>query len=196
MQKLTRADIKAPAEYAPERDAFRRAIIALKAKRRVHLGDRVTLVFENRDTMRFQIQEMCRIERIGDDAGIQAEVDVYNELIPDANELSASLFIEVPEEDQIKPILDSFIGLDRGERLRFEFDCERVPAQFEEGHSEEDRIAAVHYVRFAFTPEQRAAFERAAHVALVLDHPGYERRTELAPETLAELRADLSDRRA
>lgn len=192
MRKLTLADIDFPAVYEERREEFRRRIIALKRVRRVALGDRMTLVFENRETMKFQIQEMCRIEQITDQDGILAEVEVYNGLIPGESELSATLLIEVPEQEQIKPVLDSFLGLDGDDCLRFEFDGERVPATFEEGHSKEDRISAVHYVRFAFSPAARAAFAACGAADLVVDHANHAYRTTLSAEALASLRADLA----
>ena len=196
MRKLTLADIEFPAVYETHREDFRRQIIALKSDRRVTLGDRLALVFENRDTMRFQIQEMCRVEGITDQSGIQAEVAVYNDLIPDAGELSATLLIEVTDPDAIKPVLDSFLGLDRGECLRLEFAGELVAGVFEAGHSEDDRISAVHYLRFRFTPEQQECFASGQDVTLVVDHPRHQYRAALTAGTLAALRADLADSEA
>lgn len=193
MNKLTLADVAFPAVYESQRAAFRQEIIALKQRRRVRLGENVALVFENRETMRFQIQEMCRVEGIKDQDGIQAEVDVYNSLIPGPNELSASLFIEVTDSQQIKPALDSFLCLDSGGCVRLEFAATAVAATFEEGHSEADRISAVHYVRFHLTADQQRAFADASEVVIVLDHPNHAHRTVLSAETVAELRADLTD---
>ncbi len=191
MQKLTLADIEFPAVYEEHRAAFRAHIIALKRNRRITLGDRVAIVFENRETMRFQIQEMCRVEGIADQAGVQAEVEVYNSLIPDAGELCATLLIEVADSAQVKPVLDSFLGLDAGECVRLEFAGERVAATFEAGHSEEDRISAVHYLRFRFAPGQVGRFAACDHAALVLDHPACSDTADLPPATLAALRGDL-----
>lgn len=192
MKKLTLADIAFPAVYEEQRAEFRRRIIAMKRDRRVLVGDRIALVFENRETMRFQIQEMCRVEGITDQAGIQAEIEVYNALIPAAGELSATLLIEVTDSEEIRPVLDGFVGLDQGDRVFLEFAGERVPALFEAGHSEEDRISAVHYVRFPFSPEAQARFATCEAVALAIEHPGYTHRTPLAAGTLAALRADLA----
>lgn len=192
MQKLTLADIEFPAVYETHRADFRQRIIALKKHRRITVGDRITLVFENRDTMRFQIQEMCRVEGITDQAGIQAEVAVYNDLIPNAGELSATLLIEVTDTERIKPVLDALLGLDRDACVRIEFGDEQVPARFEEGHSEADRISAVHYLRFRFTPAQQAAFATCPEAAVVVEHPNYPHQATLGEETLAALRADLA----
>jgi hypothetical protein len=191
MRKLTLADIKGPALYAPIRDDFRRRIIEEKKHRRVTVGDRVTLVFENRHTMMFQVEEMLRAEQISDRAGIQRELDVYNELIPGPGELSATLLIEVTDQAQIRPVLDGLIGLD--EHTALELDGERVPARFEAGHSEEDRIAAVQYVRFQLTPAQAQKLGPGGPPAsLLVDHPNYRHRTPLPDDVRAELARDLA----
>ncbi len=112
MEKLTLQDIKDIATYEKERPEFQKHIIALKKRRRVSVGDKVTLLFENRETVRSQIQEMCRVERIVHDDKIQEEIDVYNGLIPEPNHLAATVFVEIIQMDQIRAILDSLIGLD------------------------------------------------------------------------------------
>src|ERR1700675_1281241 len=93
---------------------MRRRVTALKRDRRVAVGPYLSFVFENRDTLLFQIQEMCRVERITDDARVQDEIDVYNALLPGLGELSATLFIEITDKDQIQAVLDRFIGIDAG----------------------------------------------------------------------------------
>src|SRR5215467_9509121 len=113
MNKLTREDIKLNDQYADEREGTRKTIIALKKLRRVEIGDRLTFTFENRDTIRYQIQEMMRIEHISDERKIQFELDVYNELIPENNTLSATMFIEIQDQEKIKTFLDQFQGLDQ-----------------------------------------------------------------------------------
>src|SRR5688572_16227598 len=102
MRKLTLSDIKDAREYERERDAFRRHIIDVKKRRRVALGTLMSLVFENTDTMRFQVQEMARVERILRDDQIEHEVSTYNALIPDTNELSATLLIELTSDEQLR----------------------------------------------------------------------------------------------
>lgn len=192
MRKLTLADISFPAVYEEQRDAIRRDIIAMKRDRRVSVGDCITVVFENRDTVRFQIQEMCRVEGITDQAGIQQEVNVYNDLIPGAGELSATLMIEVSDQSRIAEVIDSFLGLNRGDGVRLEYGDTRVVATFDIGPAQEERISAVQYLRFRFTPEQVAAFHAAATIELVVDHPGYVHRTSLASGTVSALKADLA----
>jgi len=181
-------------EYEKVREDRRRRVIALKQKRRVEVGPHLSFVFENRETLLFQIQEMCRAERIIDDARVQEEIDVYSALLPRPGELSATLFIEIADKDQIKPVLDRFMGIDTGSHVWLETAGGlRVPGVFEAGHSDEEKgkLAAVHFVRFAFSDEAIAAFRTAA-VDLVTDHPAARAQARLSDETKAELLSDLS----
>ena len=180
-------------EYEKVREDRRQRVIALKAKRRIEVGPYLSFVFENRATLLFQIQEMCRAERIIDDARVQEEIDVYGALLPRPGELSATLFIEIADKDQIKPVLDRFMGIDTGRHVWMEIaGGPRVPGSFEAGHSDEEKgkLAAVHFVRFAFSPEAIRAFGSST-VDLVVDHPPARARTRLSEETRAELLTDL-----
>lgn len=181
-------------EYEKVREDRRRRVIALKQKRRVEIGPYLSFVFENRETLLFQIQEMCRAERIIDDARVQEEVDVYSALLPRPGELSATLFIEIADRDQIKPVLDRFMGIDTGPHVWLETAGGlREPGIFEAGHSDEEKgkLAAVHFVRFAFSAEAVSAF-RSSAVDLVIDHPAARAHARLSEETKAELLTDLS----
>ncbi len=180
-------------EYEKVREDRRQRVIALKAKRRIEVGPYLSFVFESRATLLFQIQEMCRAERIIDDARVQEEIDVYGALLPRPGELSATLFIEIADKDQIKPVLDRFMGIDTGRHVWMEIaGGPRVPGSFEAGHSDEEKgkLAAVHFVRFAFSPEAIRAFGSST-VDLVVDHPAARARTRLSEETRAELLTDL-----
>jgi hypothetical protein len=191
MQRIRLDEVKNLFEYEKVRDAFRREVIALKTRRRIPVGDRLSFVFENRQTVLFQIQEMIRAERIVADARIQEEIDVYNDLIPGPGELSATLFIEIEDKDRIKPELDRFMGIDEGQHVWLQVGREfAIPGEFEAGHSKEDKLAAVHFVRFALPEPARRAFAREP-VALVVEHPGYRARTELSDEARAALLEDL-----
>src|SRR5687768_18269703 len=117
--KLTLDDIADLRAYERERDAYRERIIALKRVRRVPVGPIVTLVFENRDTIRFQIQEMARVEKLITDAAIQNELDAYNPLIPGPGELSATLFLELTSKELLQEWLPRMVGIERAPRLRF-----------------------------------------------------------------------------
>ena len=181
-------------EYEKVREERRRRVIALKEKRRVGVGPYLSFVFENRETLLFQIQEMCRAERIIDDAKVQEEIDVYSALLPAPGELSATVFIEIADKDQIKPVLDRFMGIDVGPHVWLETGRGiRVPGTFEAGHSDEEKgkLAAVHFVRFAFSPEAVRAF-RESEVHLVVDHPAARARARLSDPTKAELLTDLA----
>jgi hypothetical protein len=191
MQKIEPPAIQNLHEYEIARPDFRRRVIAAKSRRRVTVGPLVTLVFENRDTVLFQIQEMLRAERIVDPAKVQDEIDVYNTLLPDAGEVAATLFIEITDEARVKPVLDAFIGLDEGKSLWMEIGGERFFATFEAGHGREDRISAVHYVRFPLGGAGRGVLESARQARLVLQHGGYSAAATLPPETIGELIEDL-----
>ena len=182
-------------EYEKVRDRMRGRVIDLKRVRRVQVGRHLSFVFENRDTVLFQIQEMCRVERITDDARIRDELDVYNALLPRPGELSATLFIEITDKDQIRTVLDRFMGIDIGQTVWIQVGKDfAVPGEFEAGRSDEERgkLSAVHFVRFAFPPEAVNAF-MGSPVHLVVDHPAERARVELSPETKAQLIEDLRD---
>ena len=191
-RKLTLADIADARAYERERDEFRTRVIELKRRRRVHLGTVVTMVFENRETIRFQIQEMARVERIFTDEGIQEELDVYNPLVPEPGQLRATLFIELTSEEQMRVWLPKLVGIETSLLFRLtdgsEVRC-TVEAQHASQLTREHVTAAVHYVDFDFTPEQVAAFGEG--VQLVCDHPDYLEVVELGRSTVAELLADL-----
>jgi len=180
-------------DYEKVRAGMRASVIDLKRVRRVPLGDHLSFVFENRVTVLFQIQEMCRVERITDDARVQDEIDVYNALLPRPGELSATLFIEITDKDQIQPVLDRFMGIDVGPTVWIQVGKDfAVPGEFEAGHSDEEKgkLSAVHFVRFGFPPEAVRAFE-SSPVYLVADHPAVRARVELTAATKARLLEDL-----
>jgi hypothetical protein len=174
--------------YESIRPAYRDAIIALKRRRRVAVGDRVSVVFENRETLRFQVLEMARVERIDDPAALQHELDVYNELVPGDGELSATLFVELPDLARIKAELDRLVGID--EHVLLEVGARAIRASFDPRQREEDRISAVQYIRFRLDAAAVAAFA-SEPVHLRIDHPAYAHAAALSPETRASLLADL-----
>jgi hypothetical protein len=190
MRKLSLADIADLAAYEIERPEFQARIIALKKRRRVPIGDRIMLVFENRETARFQTQEMCRVERIVKPEATQAEVDVYNTLIPDDGELSATLLVELDDAQKIRELLDRLVGVN--ETVFLEVDGDRIRARFDPGTYKEDRMAAVHYLRFRLTPEAEQAFKSSGReIALLIDHPNYRGRTVLSDEVRRALAEEL-----
>lgn len=191
MQKVTLDEIVGLERYEKIRDDFRRRIIELKKHRRVSVGDRITFVFENHDTVLFQIQEMLRTERITDIDKVRFEVDTYNELAPSDGELSTTMLIEITEQAHIRPGLIQLIGIDEAVSLQVG-DAFTIPGVFEAGRSTEDNLSAVQYVRFPFSSEARAAF-RDEHndVRLVINHPHYQAQAQLSPEVRRSLVADL-----
>jgi len=193
MKKLQLGDIHPLSEYEGIRNKMREEIIQLKKTRRMQVGELISMVFENRETVIFQIQEMMRTEHIYDQTKIQEELDIFNPLIPDENELSATLFIEITEQGKIKETLDKLQGLDRKNTLFFQMGGkETIPAAFEEGRSNEEKISAVHYVKFLFTKDQRDLFSKMEiPVQLVINQPHYQESTTLTPETRMSLLADF-----
>ncbi len=193
MLKVRRDDVKALPEYEQVRDQSRREVIDLKKRRRVILGECISLVFENRRTVVHQIQEMMRTERLYAEPDILHEIETYNRLIPDANELSATLFIEVDDPQAIKPTLDRLKGLDNGRSLLLRVgNLPPVYAIFEAGHSNEEKISAVHYLRFVLDPRVQDALRQGTPAAFVMDHPQYHAETALQDETRRQLIADLA----
>ena len=196
MNKIEMSEVKNLIEYEKVRDGMRSAVIARKQRRRVIVGDQMSLLFENRETVLLQIQEMIRTERIVHDAKIQDEIDAYNALIPTPGELSATLFIEIPglvhmSQEQVRLTVNRFQGIDQAVWLVV--GDHRVRAEFEPGHSKEEKMAAVQYVRFVVpSAVAKALTDPSVPARLVVDHPNYKAEAILSPETRAELFADLA----
>lgn len=186
---VTLNDVVGLERYERIREDFRRRIIDLKRHRRVPVGDRISLVFENFDTTLFQIQEMIRAERIVDLDRVRDEIEVYNELIPAPGELSATLLIELDDSNRMREELPKFYGLD--ECTWLEFDGTRVAGVFEGGRAREDKVSAVQYLRFPVR-EHVPAFLSAKEVRVVIDHPHYKASQVLSPETRQSLAEDLA----
>ena len=202
-RRLALDDIADARAYEREREEFRTRIIELKKTRRVPVGPVVTLVFENRDTIRFQIQEMARAERLLSDEAIQVELDTYNPLIPGRGELSASLYIELTNRQEMEHWLPRLVGIERAVRIEMTDSSvngsgpEVVPCQVDPSHeanlTREEVTAAVHFVRFELSPRQIGMF-RSASVAVAVDHPEYRERTVISDATKASLLEDLDGR--
>ena len=191
VRPITRRDIKGPALYGPIRDDFRRHVIALKRPRRILVGDRVALVFENRHTLTLQIEEMCRAENLTRDDQIEAEIEVYNQLMPTETSLSATLFIELPPDADAYEALNRLVGLD--EHVLLHVGPHAIRAAFEPGRSTEDRISAVQYTRYPLTGEARAALMTpGTPIAVEIDHPSYRHRVECSEELRASLAGDYA----
>ena len=191
IRPVTMQDVVGLERYEKERDEIRRRIIALKKNRRVSVGDCVTFVFENHDTVFFQIQEMLRAEQITDLDAVREEIEVYNALLPAPGGLSATMLIEITEEGDIEPRLLRLLGID--ERVTLEVDGHLVRGEFEPGHSREDRISAVQYVRFQLPPQAIEAFvDESRPAVLRIDHENYRAATPLVGAARRSLAEDLT----
>jgi hypothetical protein len=191
MKKVILEDIMGLPAYEKVREDSRRRIIEFKKKRRISVGDKVSIVFENRATVIFQIQEMLRAEKITDLDRIREEIEVYNGLIPESGELSATLFLEIENQSHLREELLKFLGIDESVFLEIG-DRHSIHAKFEEGHSKEDKISAVQYVRFPFSPEQVQVFANGKEDAILLiDHPNYRATVGIEPEVRKSLAEDL-----
>ncbi len=196
MRHVTLEDVKNLHEYELIRDDWRKDVIAAKEKRRVLLGDIMSLLFENRLTVLHQVQEMCRAERLAKPEAVQQEIDVYNDLVPDPGELSATLLVEITEEAHIQPRLDGLVGLSSGRHVWLELNGRKIFARFLEGQGREDRIAAVQYLRFPIgtdSLDRQALASGPAPVILRVDHAGYRASAVLPPAMRAEIAGDLVD---
>jgi hypothetical protein len=191
VRPITRRDIKGPALYGPIRDDYRRRVIEMKRPRRVLVGDRVSLVFENRHTLSLQVEEMCRTENLVREDQIAAEIAVYNEMMPTESSLSATLFIELRGEVDPYVELNQLVGLDEHVVLRI--GPHAIRAAFEPGRSTADRISAVQYTRYPLSPEARAQLATpGTAVAVEVDHPNYHHRVACPEATRASLAADYA----
>ena len=189
VRPITRADIKGPKLFAQIRDDYRNRVIAMKQDRRVFIGDRVELVFDNRFTLTLQIEEICRLENLTTDAQIEEEVRINNELMPTESSLAATLFIPLPHGADARVVLRELVGLD--EHLILHLGPLAIRAAFEQGRSEADRISAVQYARFPLSPEARAALlAPGTPIALEIDHPNYRHRVQCPEALRASLAAD------
>ena len=191
-RKLTLNDIADARAYEREREHLRAEVLELKQRRRVSLGTVVTVMFENRATMRYQIQEMARVERTFTDEAIMEELAVYNPMIPVPGQLCATLFIELTSDEQLREWLSKLVGVEQSVVFRLpNGDSVRcvVDPQHASQLTREHVTAAVHYITFEFTEAQVAAFTDG--VVLAIDHPEYLEAVQLLPSTIAELRADL-----
>ncbi|HKN86139.1 MAG TPA: DUF3501 family protein [Nitrospiraceae bacterium] len=192
MIPLTKTDLLSYEDYERSRDAFRKRIIDLKQRRRLSVGDKITLLFENRETIQFQIQEMIRAERIVDPDKVQVELDVYNALLPGEGELSATLFIEITDSDHIERDLDAFQGIDRGQTVALRAGSLAIYGHFEGGHSKEDKISAVHFVKFCPSSEWiQSLAQKGTSASVQVNHSAYRREAQVPEEMKQEWLADL-----
>ena len=191
VRPITRHDIKGPALYAPIRDDYRKHIIALKKPRRVLIGDRVSLVFENRHTLTSQIEEICRVENLVTDEQIAHEIAINNELMPTEDSLAATLFVELAPDADAIVVLGELVGLD--EHVLLHIGPHAIRAAFEPGRSTADKISAVQYPRFPLTAAAKAALlTPGTPVVVEIDHPKYSHRVSCPEATRASLAGDYA----
>jgi hypothetical protein len=193
MPAITRDSLMTLEAYAKERASFRARVLAHKRARTVHLGEHVTLLFEDELTIRYQIQEMLRIEKTFEEAGIQDELDAYNPLIPDGSNLKATMLLEYEDVDARRDALASLKGIEDRIWLRVDgMPLVRAIADEDLERETEQKTSSVHFLRFELTPAMAAAFKRGGEVALGVDHPDYRAEATLDEPVRAALRADLA----
>ncbi|HEY2513627.1 MAG TPA: DUF3501 family protein [Polyangiaceae bacterium] len=194
MKPVTRGEILGLAEYEKVREQFRSRVIEEKRARRVLVGDRVSAIFENHDTVLLQIQELLRTERITRDGAIQHEIDTYNQSIPGDGALSATVMIEIPDKDAREAFLTAARGFEKHVALLV--DGERISATWEKSRELETRASAVNYLRFPLSKRALAHVlekKKDARIEVLVDHPEYAARAKLSPATAASLAEDLAE---
>ncbi|HEY3233696.1 MAG TPA: DUF3501 family protein [Polyangiaceae bacterium] len=191
MKPVERAEVLDLESYEQVREPFRRRIMAEKRVRRVPLGNHMTVLFENHDSVLFQIQEMLRTERISRELAIHHEIDTYNALVPGPNQLSATVFIEYPDHIERDQMLERLVGVEGGFYLLAA--GERQAAIGEKRGERTDRTTAVQYIRFSLSERAARAIRKGDPLSLGVDHPSYSAEVELSPATVQSLAADLND---
>jgi hypothetical protein len=190
MEAVTLDDLLGRERYGAERDAIRRRIIEHKRSRRVRVGDRISLLFEDRATVWYQTQEMVWVEHITDLDTIREELAVYAALLPGTSELSATLLIEITESERIREDLRRLRGLH--DHVWLDVARERVAGVFDEGRESDEKLSAVQYVRFPLAAEVQARIVAGASLAIVVDHPAYVCEAPVPEAVRASLSTDLT----
>jgi len=192
-QSLTRSDLLGLEQYARERAAIRTRIIAHKKDRTVHIGPNATWVFEDRETIRYQIQEMLRAERIFEEQGIQDELDAYNPLIPDGMNLKVTFLLEFPDENERRAALTKLKGIERRCWVQVG-GCQRVNAIADEDleRENEEKTSSVHFLRFELSSEMCSKLESGASLSVGIDHAHYSHDVSPLPQQVRDsLAADI-----
>ena len=185
MPLITRDSLMTLEQYARERPAFRARVLAHKQNRSLALGDHLSLLFEDELTIRYQIQEMLRIEKIFEEDGIQGELEAYNPLVPDGSNFKATLLIEYPNVDERRRMLARLKGIEDAIWVQAA-GCERVFAIADEDleRENEEKTSAVHFLRFELTPEMKSYLKEGATLAIGVNHPEYAAEVPAIPESL------------
>jgi len=192
MNKLTAGDLMTLEAYAKARPGYRQRVIAHKKNRTVALGGHITLLFEDELTVRYQVQEMLRVERIFEEDGIRDELDAYNPLIPDGSNWKATLLIEYPDVEERRLMLGRLKGVEDRVWVQVE-GCGRVHAIADEDLEREndEKTSSVHFVRFELDAAMKAALRAGARLSLGVDHPAYTVQVDAATAVSAALLGDL-----
>lgn len=193
MPRIERASLMTLEEYARERLQFRARVMAHKKDRLVQLGENLLLIFEDELTIRYQVQEMLRVERIFEEKGIQEELDTYNPLVPDGQNLKASMMLEYPDPHERSSRLEELIGIEDKVWIQME-GCARVWAFADEDleRESERKTSAVHFLRFEFPERASDAFKSGASLTLGVEHPRYTTRVEVPETVRTALAKDLA----
>lgn len=194
MAQISRDSLLTLEAYAKQRKEFRAKVLAHKKNRTIHLGRHITLIFEDELTMRYQIQEMLRIEKTFEESGIQDELDAYNPLIPDGTNLKATMMIEYDDPAERKVELSRLKGVEDKVYVQVDGHAKAYAIADEDLERENDeKTSSVHFLRFELTPQMIASFKGGAAVAAGVDHPSYTARIdELAPQVQAALARDFA----
>ena len=186
MKKLTVADLGTLDQYQKQRPALRQAIIEHKKNRRVALGPNASLYFEDYMTMKYQVQEMMRAEKLRDTDAIEEEIAAYNPLIPDGQNLKATFMIEFSDEEVRRQELRKLIGIEHQIRIQIDA-CEPVYPIADEDleRSTAQKTSAVHFLRFEFSPDMIAAARKGAAWSIECEHPAYPWKVDPLPENIA-----------
>ncbi len=176
---LTLADLPSVEDYARTRDTFRTRVLAAKKSRQVRIGENVTLLFENRDTVLYQVLEMLRIEKTADPAAMQDELDAYNPLIPGGSDWRATMLVEFPDADERRVQLKYLRAVEHAVYARIGERRLAVLADEDMERSDEEKTSAVHFLRFALDAQDKAALRAGAALAFGIEHPRYRYETEL-----------------
>ncbi len=192
MPQITRESLMSLEAYAKARPEFRAKVMAHKKNRLVHLGENITLVFEDELTIRYQIQEMLRIEKTFEEAGILDELEAYGPLVPDGSNWKATMMIEYPEEAERRAMLAKLKGVENRVWVQV-MDCARVHAIADEDleRENEEKTSSVHFLRFELTPEMVKAAKTGAAISMGVDHDMYMAETVVAQNARDSLAGDL-----
>lgn len=195
MAKIQPADIMPLEQYDSVRDEYKQRIFEIKKHRRVYVGDYLNFLFENADTMKYQIQEMARVEVMKDAEAVKHEIETYNELVPDPNEITASLLIEIDDPAARAFKLRELVGLQDSISLLIDKDYQ-VQAEFDDRQITDGKISSVHYLRFPLGQKAADAFLSTSDVEILITHPACSYRQAINREQLEAMKEDLQASRA